>query len=99
MAQRADVRSEDRQRAHDFGLTLFRLLWRLDFLAMALNTDRTGEPAGRRLFSRRAPTAQLEEAADLKFVKCRFESDLGTALVPTGHAFLLMARPGARSRR
>nr|WP_269203963.1 hypothetical protein [Mycobacterium colombiense] len=38
MAQRGDVRPEDRQRVQDFGLTLFRSLWRLDFLAMALNT-------------------------------------------------------------
>lgn len=37
MAQRGDVRPEDRQRVQDFGLTLFRSLWRLDFLAMALN--------------------------------------------------------------
>ncbi|BBY41278.1 hypothetical protein MMAN_54120 [Mycobacterium mantenii] len=36
--ERDDARPGDRQRVQDFGLTLFRSLWLLDFLAMALNT-------------------------------------------------------------
>lgn len=38
VARRDDVRPEDGERVQQFGLTLFRSLWRLDFLAMALNT-------------------------------------------------------------
>ncbi|CAM3183124.1 methyltransferase domain-containing protein [Mycobacterium colombiense] len=37
VARRDDVGPEERPRVQDFGLTLFRSLWRLDFLAMALN--------------------------------------------------------------
>jgi hypothetical protein len=35
------------------------------------------EPASTRYIRRRAPIAQLAEAADLKSVQCRFESDWG----------------------
>lgn len=38
VAQRDDVRPHDGRRVHDFGPALLRSLWRLDFLAMALNT-------------------------------------------------------------
>ena len=37
VAQRGDVRPEDRELVRDFGRSLFRSLWRLDFVAMALN--------------------------------------------------------------
>jgi hypothetical protein len=44
VAQRHDVRTEDTEGVQQFGLTLFRSLWRLDFLAMALNKTPPGRP-------------------------------------------------------
>jgi hypothetical protein len=37
----------------------------------------SGIPCRPRYIARRAPIAQLAEAADLKSVQCRFESDWG----------------------
>lgn len=42
VAQRDDVRAEDGERVREFARTLFRSLWRLDFLAMGLTTARCG---------------------------------------------------------
>jgi SAM-dependent methyltransferase len=42
VAQQGDVPQENRALVEEFGHTLFRELWRLDFLAMALNTTSTG---------------------------------------------------------
>lgn len=42
VAQRDDVGPEDGERVREFARTLFRSLWRLDFLAMALTPTSTG---------------------------------------------------------
>lgn len=42
VAEQGDVPQENRAFVEEFGHTLFRELWRLDFLAMALNTTSTG---------------------------------------------------------
>jgi SAM-dependent methyltransferase len=41
VAQRRDVHPEDKARLAEFGRELFQSLWRLDFLAMALDTNPT----------------------------------------------------------
>jgi SAM-dependent methyltransferase len=42
VAQRGDVGAEDADLVREFGRKLFQSLWRLDFLAMALNTSPAG---------------------------------------------------------
>ncbi len=44
-------------------------------------------PAPARYIRRRAPIAQLAEAADLKSVKCRFESDWGHGIIAVQSVF------------
>ncbi len=42
VAQHGDVGPENASLVREFGRTLFQSLWRLDFLAMALNTNPSG---------------------------------------------------------
>ena len=42
MAQRDDVGAENVDLVREFGRKLFQSLWRLDFLAMALNANPSG---------------------------------------------------------
>ena len=63
--------------------------------ALSVLTGPGVNSAGGRYRNRRAPIAQLAEAADLKSAKCRFESDWGHRVSSTGFG---VGRYGAAAR-